>query len=139
MNGFISLLKEDESDTSKLKYLEIIEHSSETLLQIINDILDCSKIESGKMEVETIDFQPKKELYSTAKLFQAKAAEKEISLDINCHEDMPKVLHGDVLRLKQILSNLLSNAIKFTDRKGEISCRIKYDKGSLSFRVKDRR
>ncbi|MEE8589285.1 MAG: PAS domain-containing protein, partial [Sulfurimonadaceae bacterium] len=137
MNGFISLLKDDESDKEKLKYLDNIEHSSETLLQIINDILDCSKIESGKLEIEKIDFQPKKELYSTAKLFQAKAAEKEIALDINCHEDIPNVLHGDVLRLKQVLSNLLSNAIKFTDSKGEISCRIKYDEEVLSFRVKD--
>ncbi len=137
MNGFISLLKEDENNKSKRKYLEIIENSSETLLQIINDILDCSKIESGKLEIEEVDFQPKKELYGTAKLFQAKAAEKEIALDIRCHENMPKTLHGDILRLKQVLSNLLSNAIKFTGKQGKIACKITYDEGQLHFRVED--
>jgi len=106
-------------------------------LNIINDILDFSKIESGKLVIERADFIPKKELYGTAKLFQAKAAEKEITLNINCSENMPDVLHGDALRLKQILSNLLSNAIKFTPSRGEISCNIKYQDGYLSFRVKD--
>ncbi len=137
MNGFISLLKEDEHNESKRKYFEIIENSSETLLQIINDILDCSKIESGKLEIVEVDFQPKKELYGTAKLFQAKAAEKEIALGIRCNENIPKTLHGDVLRLKQVLSNLLSNAIKFTGKQGKISCMITYDEGQLHLRVED--
>jgi len=137
MNGFISLLKESETDTEKLKYLDIISHSSETLLQIINDILDTSKIESGKVEIEAVDFIPRKELYNTVKLFQAKAAEKEISLRLDYNDTVPAVLHGDILRLKQILSNLLSNAIKFTPDRGKIECTIRYHEGHLFCRVKD--
>jgi len=137
INGFISLLKKEETDVEKLEYFEIINQSSVTLLQIINDMLDFSKIESGKLHIETVDFFPKKELYGTAKLFQAKAAEKEIVLDINCNDDMPEILHGDALRLKQILTNLLSNAIKFTPARGEIFCKITYKDGHIFFRVED--
>jgi CheY-like chemotaxis protein len=137
MNGFIALLGEKESDPEKLKYLDIISHSSETLLQIINDILDTSKIESGKVEIEAVDFVPRKELYNTVKLFQAKAAEKEISLSLDYSDSVPPLLHGDILRLKQILSNLLSNAIKFTHDRGEITCTIGYNEGYLFCSVKD--
>jgi len=137
MNGFISLLKSSETDDQKLNYLDIISHSSDTLLQIINDILDTSKIESGKMEIEEVDFVPRKELYNTVKLFQAKAAEKEISLHLDYSHTIPKVLHGDILRIKQILSNLLSNAIKFTPDRGLIECTVGYALGQLECSVKD--
>ena len=137
INGFIGLLKNKETDTEKLDYLEIISSSSESLLQIINDILDFSKIESGKLIIEELDFNPKKELSGTTELFRIKAIEKDIRLTIEGYKELPSMLYGDVLRLKQILSNLMSNAIKFTDKGGEVSCVFRYQNERLYLTVKD--
>lgn len=137
INGFIGLLNDHETDPEKLNYLGIIKSSSASLLQIINDILDFSKIESGKLHIEQLDFNPEKEFSGTTDLFKLKASEKDIKLYFDGCDMLPRTLHGDALRLKQILSNLLSNAIKFTDNKGEIVCKIRYEEGRLSFNVKD--
>ncbi|MGB5964986.1 MAG: ATP-binding protein, partial [Sulfurimonadaceae bacterium] len=137
INGFIGLLKDNETDSEKLNYLEIINSSSESLLQIINDILDFSKIESGKLSIEQLDFNPAKELSGTIELFKLKASEKDIRLYVDGCDTLPSTLHGDALRLKQILSNLLSNAIKFTDNRGEIFCKFRHEEGRLCLNVKD--
>ena len=137
INGFIGLLKNNETDAKKLDYLGIISSSSESLLQIINDILDFSKIESGKLIIEELDFNPKKELSGTTELFRIKAIEKDIRLTIEGYELLPPALHGDVLRLKQILSNLLSNAIKFTEKNGDVVCIFRYEDARLHVNVKD--
>jgi signal transduction histidine kinase len=136
--GFITLLRENETDEKKLKYLDIITNSSDSLLQIINDILDVSKIESGKLEIEPHNFNPYKDLIPVAELFQAKAAEKNIVLKVKYNNDMPELLYGDSLRIKQIFSNLLSNAIKFTPEGSEVKCVVWYKKGKLNIIVKDR-
>ncbi len=137
INGFISLLKESETDKEKLNYLNIVNNSSSSLLQIINDILDFSKIESGKLIIEELDFDPKKELIGMSDLFKLKAVEKDIRLYVDGCEMLPATLHGDVLRLKQIFSNLLSNAIKFTEDRGTIVCKVAYEEGRLLLDVKD--
>ncbi len=137
INGFISLLKESETDKEKLSYLNIVNNSSSSLLQIINDILDFSRIESGKLIIEELDFDPKKELIGMSDLFKLKAVEKDIRLYIDVCEKLPATLHGDVLRLKQIFSNLLSNAIKFTEDRGTIVCKVAYEEGRLFLDVKD--
>jgi signal transduction histidine kinase len=135
--GFITLLREKETDETKLKYLDIISNSSDSLLQIINDILDISKIESGKLEIESQNFNPYKDLITTAELFQAKAAEKDIVLKIKYNSSIPELLYGDVLRIKQIFSNLLSNAIKFTPDGSVVKSVIWYKNGYLNILVKD--
>ncbi len=135
--GFISILKEKESDEQKLNYLNIIKTSSNTLLQIISDILDVSKIESGKLAIEPIDFNPYDSLISVGELFQSKAIEKGVILKIKYNNTLPSRLYCDVLRVKQILSNLLSNAIKFTPKGSVVKCIISYNKGKLNIRVKD--
>jgi signal transduction histidine kinase len=135
--GFITLLREKETDETKLKYLDIISNSSDSLLQIINDILDISKIESGKLEIEPQNFNPYKDLITTAELFQAKAAEKDIVLKIKYNSSIPELLYGDVLRIKQIFSNLLSNAIKFTPNGSVVKSVIWYKNGQLNILVKD--
>jgi len=137
ITGFISLLSEDETDPKKLKYLNVIQNSSDSLLQIINDILDISKIESGKLDIEAINFNPYKNLITIAELFQAKAAEKGVVLKIRYNHNMPNILYSDVLRIKQILSNLLSNAVKFTPKGSNLKCIIWYKSGTLNIRVKD--
>jgi signal transduction histidine kinase len=137
ITGFISLLNEKETDLNKLKYLKVIRNSSDLLLQIINDILDFSKIESGKMELNSVNFCPYEDLIITGELFQARASEEHILLKINYNNTMPKILYGDIIKIKQIFSNLLSNAIKFTPQNSVVKCVIWYSKGQLNIRVKD--
>jgi CheY-like chemotaxis protein len=137
ITGFITLLQENETDETKLKYLKIIKNSSDSLVQIINDILDISKIESGKLKIEPYNFNPYENLITIAELFQAKAAEKKIEFKIKYNNDMPKILYGDALRIKQIFTNLLSNAIKFTPEGSVVKCVVWYKNGELSILVKD--
>jgi len=135
--GFITLLNENETDEQKLKYLKIIKNASDSLLQIINDILDISKIESGKLVIEPYNFNPYKDLIEIAELFQAKAAEKNIVFNIKYNQSIPKILYGDLLRIKQIYSNLLSNAIKFTPEGSKVKSVVWYKDGYLNIIVKD--
>jgi len=135
--GFITLLHQNETDEQKLKYLNIVKNASDSLLQIINDILDISKIESGKLAIEPYNFNPYSDLIEIAELFQAKAAEKNITFKIKYNNNIPSVLYGDLLRVKQIFSNLLSNAIKFTPKGSKVKSVVWYKDGSLHILVKD--
>jgi len=137
ITGFISLLNERETDSEKLKYLQIIKNSSDSLLNIVSDILDISKIENKMMEIEPVHFNPYEELVAVAELFQFKAADKGIVLTIQFNANMPRNLYSDILRIKQILGNLLSNAIKFTPEGSRIKCIIWYAKERLNIHVKD--
>ena len=137
INGFIHLLRGKETDPEKKNYLDIIQESSQSLLLIISDILDLSKIESGKMELLSVDFAPCKHLLNVGKLFKARAAEEGIALTLDCTDTMPESLHADVLRIKQILFNLLSNAVKFTPKGGTVTVRIGYHDAQLHLQVQD--
>jgi len=137
ITGFISLLERNETDKTKLKYLKIIKNSSDSLLQIINDILDISKIESGKVTIQPVNFNPYESLITIAELFQSKAAEKNIDFKIKYNHSLPSLLYGDILRIKQIFTNLLSNAVKFTPEGGMVKAVIGYKKGYLHIVVKD--
>lgn len=137
ITGFISLLHEKETDAEKIKYLQVIKSSSDSLLQIISDILDISKIESGKMEIDNINFNPYEELITVAELFQEKAAQNGVELKIHYSHKMPEILFSDAHRIKQILSNLLSNAVKFTPKGSVVKCIVCYAAGRLHIRVKD--
>ena len=135
--GFVSLLKEKHSEDDRIKYINTIDSSSHTLLGIINDILDMSKIESGKIDIDKIDFNPHYDFKLVAELFKAKAKEKNLKFKINISENLPNSLNSDILRLKQVISNLLSNAIKFTAQNNEISLTIKYSDDVLHISIKD--
>jgi signal transduction histidine kinase len=135
--GFIKLLEEKETDKEKLKYMHVIKNASDSLAQIINDILDISKIERGKLKIEPHNFNPYDDLVSIAELFQAKAAEKKIDFKVKYNSNMPKILYGDALRIKQIFSNLLSNAIKFTPEGSIVKSVVWYKNGQLNIMVKD--
>jgi len=134
--GFIELLQENETDKTKQKYLNIINSSSKSLLDIINDILDFSKIESGNLGIDKIDFNPVTEFKLTKKLFKARFDEKNIRFH-SSHGDLPLSLNGDILRIKQVINNLLSNAIKFTQKNKNIYLDIEYNDGKLYVNVKD--
>ncbi len=122
MNGVIGmtglLLNTDLSEEQK-EFVETIRVSGEALLTIINDILDYSKIELDKMELEEHPFEIRPCIEESLELLSSKAAEKQIDLLYYVEPDVPSVINGDSSRLRQVLVNLIGNAVKFTD-KGEI-------------------
>lgn len=117
MNGIIgiaSLLKDTPLDDKQEEYLNIITDSGDSLIHIINDILNFSKIESGYLEIDESRLAIKKLLNSVASLFKPKAASKGLDLIFDISDNFPDYVIGDKVRIRQIISNLLSNAIKFT-------------------------
>lgn len=141
MNGIIGmaeLLQDTNLDDSQREYLTTIQNSGQTLTTIINDILDLSKIEAGKLELETIEFNLTELIDETLALFIKPAAEKALQITREIHPDTPVWVKGDPTRVRQILLNLLSNALKFT-RQGRIEVRVRpvADSPKLHFEVKD--
>ncbi|CAA6817154.1 MAG: Sensory box histidine kinase/response regulator, partial [uncultured Sulfurovum sp.] len=117
MNGIIgmSYLTLQTKLTAKQKdFIEKIDNSAKNLLGIINNILDISKIEAGKLELEKIDFKLHEVIDSSINLQQFKMEEKNLTFELNYEENISTLYHGDSLRLSQILNNLFSNAVKFT-------------------------
>lgn len=117
--GMVQLLLDTELTSQQQEYANTIYSSGDSLLTIINDILDQSKLEAGKVELEEIPYDPRKLIKSVADLMKNRAAEKGLSLLTEISEQIPEVLLGDGNRIRQILLNFLSNAIKFTSA-GEI-------------------
>jgi two-component system, sensor histidine kinase and response regulator len=139
--GLIQLVLDTDLDTTQRNYLQRILVSSKALLGILNDILDYSKIEANKIALEEMDFNLEEILRNTAELFSIGAEEKENELVFEMDPDVPKALHGDPLRLGQILNNLVGNAVKFTTQ-GTIHVRVKLVKDTpggnrLQFSVQD--
>lgn len=134
------LLKEEMSANAR-DFVNSIKYSAENLLNIINDILDLSKIESGKIKLEKIDFDIYQCLYEIKATFQHKTESKGLYLHLNIAKDVPKIINGDPYRLNQILYNLIGNAIKFTEVGGiDINVHLfekTNDAYSISFEVKD--
>ena len=114
-----------------------IRSSSNVLLSIINDILDLSKVEAGKMEIFPAPYDLAGMIFDTAQLVVSQyVGSKEIEFELNIDDNLPSVLIGDELRIKQILNNILSNAYKYTN-KGTITSNFYYEDGKLYFCVAD--
>ena len=139
MLGFVDILKAGETVKERKQQFNIIKDSGISLLTIINDVLDFSKIESGKMLLEKRKFATKKPFKAIGHLFYEKAVENGIELKVEFSPNLPRFFVGDIVRIKQVASNFLSNALKFTPKGGSIIMRIKYDtdKETLRFSVKD--
>ena len=140
--GFTELLKNTDLDDEKMEFVEVIENSSENLLEIINNILDLSKVESNKIEVEEILFEPITEFESAIEVYGPKAAEKGIHLSAYIDPSLSKYVKGDITKIKEVLINLLSNAVKFTKKDDLITVQIvREDSQSgvakISFSVED--
>ncbi len=115
--GMIDLLKTTDLDEEQANYTDILKESGESLLHILNDILDFSRIETGKMSIGEEPIDVRSLLGSVVDLFNAKASEKGLTLSWSVNEDsVPDVIVADALRLRQVLVNLISNAIKFTEQ-----------------------
>ncbi|MYM63519.1 response regulator [Pseudomaricurvus sp. HS19] len=121
--GMVELLRDTPLNDNQQHYLEVIHRSGETLLTIINDILDYSKIEAGKMELESVAFSPEALVDDCVELFGATANKRRIELIGSVSPDLPARLYGDPTRLRQILINLLGNAFKFTEQ-GSVTVRM---------------
>ena len=141
--GFTELLKDTGLKEEQSEFVEIIEKSSENLLEIINNILDLSKIESNKLEIEDIIFNPIEEFESAVEVYAVRASEKHINLGCFIDPALEKPLKGDPTKLKEVLINLLSNAVKFTSSSGSINVDIRKlennfdDKIRIRFEVQD--
>lgn len=130
LNGVIGftrqMLKTDLSAT-QTDYLQTIERSANNLLTIINDVLDFSKLEAGKLVLEHIPFALRETLDEVVVLLAPSAHDKGLELTLDVHNDVPEQVIGDSLRLQQIITNLLGNAIKFTET-GNIDIRVELRK-----------
>lgn len=140
--GFLELLNTTELTEEQLDYVNTISQSAKNLLQIVNNILDVSKIESNKVSLELIDFKAVDEFENTLELFGTPAAQKNIELTTQISPNIPSVIKGDILKIKEILTNLLSNAIKFTPNNGHIHVKIQLEKiidnkAKIYFEVRD--
>ncbi|KAE9205182.1 hypothetical protein PF005_g13507 [Phytophthora fragariae] len=113
--GMLELLKEQPLDKSIERYVHMAYVSGSLLLNLINDILDLSKIEAGHLEITTAPFQMHDLLEYSIEIFKFKARERGLKLELKSGENVPRAVIGDVVRLRQVLLNLLSNAIKFTN------------------------
>ena len=121
--GMAHLALRTRLDDKQRGYLEKIQHSGQHLLEIIDDILDLSKIEAGKLEIERIDFSLERMLRTVSDLVAERAVAKHLELIVEVAPDVPDSLRGDPLRLRQILINFANNAVKFTHQ-GEIVIRV---------------
>lgn len=139
--GLTDLLMPGEKEDERLEYLHAIKFSGDNLLRLINDLLDLSKIEANKMNLDSQPFSIKELLRQFEKVMRYLTKEKQLQLNFNIDADLPNLLAGDQIRLNQILLNLGSNAVKFTE-KGEVSFEIKVvsqqlDTYWLELRMKD--
>jgi signal transduction histidine kinase/DNA-binding response OmpR family regulator len=123
--GFTEILRGTELTPEQEEFLSIIDKSSENLLSIINNILDLSKIESNKIEIENIVFDAAEEFESAIETYAVGASEKNIDLNFYMDPAISPKLKGDPTKIKEIIINLLSNAIKFTGHGGEINLEIR--------------
>ncbi|XZE34436.1 PAS domain-containing protein [Pirellulaceae bacterium SH501] len=140
--GYASILREEleakSIGTEASEHLEIIQRNGKHLLSIINDILDISKIEAGRLDVEVVSFSIERLLAEVIEIMQGKANEKEIGLQLELEPNLPSTVASDPTRLRQILINLVGNAIKFTHT-GGVQVHAKYDhlRSELIIQIRD--
>ncbi|WP_413373611.1 response regulator [Paenibacillus taichungensis] len=139
--GMVDLLMETDLKEDQKEYADIVRRSADALVTVINDILDFTKMESGKMELEEHPFELVSCISEVLRLFAAEASKKNIELEYFLEDSVPELIYGDMARLRQVLLNLIANAIKFTDHGGVyliVSVNEEKDgRMTLEFAVKD--
>ena len=127
--GIDEMLLRDSNDETVLGYAKDIQSAGQTLLSIVNNILDISKIESGKMEIIPVEYELSKVLNDCYNMNFSRAQDKNLEFRIAADPKVPKTLFGDGVRIRQIINNLLSNALKYTE-KGSVICSVSFRKTS---------
>ncbi len=140
--GMTELLLLTQLSEEQREYLEIVQDSGQSLLRVLNDILDYSKIEAGKLELETVDFNLPGQIESVVELLRAQYGIKGVRLTTSIGADVPPIVAGDPGRLRQILLNLAGNALKFTAGGGSVHIDVAAPAGSgpdgpIRFTVED--
>jgi two-component system sensor histidine kinase BarA len=139
--GYSNLLLKTPLDDAQRAHVSVIKSSGESLLHIVNDILDFSKIESGKLELESVDIDLRDCIEDVLDLMAPNAQEKGLELVYLVYSDVPQVVRGDPVRLRQVLINLVSNAVKFTSAGSVVVRLMREDESSgnimLGFSVSD--
>ena len=140
--GFSNILTQSAITPQNREYARIIYENSHSLLDIINDILDLSKIEQGTIELVQEPFEPMDTIERIVELFAVKAKEKSIRFYFYASPTIPELLVGDAVRLRQVISNLLGNAIKFTPNEGKVNFEVRQrditdESVTLRFSVQD--
>lgn len=125
--GLNEMVLRDSHEEEIVAYSESIRTAGKTLMGIINDILDFSKIEAGKMDIIDVDYSFVSMLNDLVNMVQGKARDKGLSFDIEVDRDIPAILHGDEIRIKQVITNILSNAVKYT-KEGSITFKAGFEK-----------
>jgi two-component system sensor histidine kinase/response regulator len=128
--GMSELLGETNLDTEQRKYVKVLTRAGENLLDLINDILDLSKVEAGRMDLETIDFDVREMVDRVGEMMAMRAFGKGLELSCHVASDLPTRRRGDPTRLRQVLVNLIGNAVKFTE-KGEVAVTVRTDPSSM--------
>lgn len=141
MNGVLGtarLLQDTTLTSTQQHYVQVINRSGRSLLAILNDVLDYSKIEAGHLEIHHTHFDLYRLVSETHELMQSRAREKGITLTYHIDEDVTQYWQGDEIRIGQVLNNLVGNGIKFTDQ-GEVRIRIRLapDGQGIRFAVED--
>lgn len=121
--GMVELLKHTELDEDQRRYVNVIHSSGQSLISLVNDILDMSKIEAGKIDIEKVAFNLEELISDLGTMFSPLALEKQLFFNTSVEPHTPRELMGDPTRLRQILVNLISNAFKFTSE-GEVAIRV---------------
>jgi signal transduction histidine kinase/ActR/RegA family two-component response regulator len=135
--GFANLLLETPLNLEQREFAQSVQHSGDALLAIINDVLDYSKIEAGRMTVEHIDFNLRSVCDEVRAILQAAVAKQELVMSLAYDATLPQFIKGDPLRLRQVLLNLASNAVKFTER-GTVRIEVsRLDEAQIKISVAD--
>ena len=130
--GMSDMLAETSLNSEQMELVNVFRGAGENLLALINDILDLSKIEAGQIELDNIDFNPRRLLEKTIEILDLKSQEKGLLLNYHIAPEIPNLLNGDSHRLRQVLTNLIGNAVKFTEQ-GEVLVRVEKDPKSENF------
>ncbi len=138
--GMDAMILRESQEPHIKEYALDIQNAGQTLLSLINDILDIAKIESGKLEILTVEYDLSSLIHDVVNMMKMKAADKGLALNLSVDREMPSSLWGDDVRIRQILVNLMSNAVKYTE-KGSVTLKVsattEEDTAYLSFRVED--
>ena len=113
--GMASLLENTALDSKQRRFVRTLRSSAEALITLINDVLDLSKAEAGKLDIGCAPFDLRREIEQVVGLFTGRACDRGIEIAAHIGRDVPPVMHGDAIRLRQVLGNLVNNAVKFTE------------------------